>query len=73
MRPESGVLLIFVGFVLIMISLVQNSGSGVGFGGVIMIGPIPIVFGSSPELALVSIVMTLAVMLLSLFMFRRRF
>ena len=73
MRPESGVLLIFIGFVLIMISLVQNSGSGVGFGGVIMIGPIPIVFGSSPELALVSIVMTLAVMLLSLFMFRRRF
>jgi uncharacterized protein (TIGR00304 family) len=73
MRPEIGVLLIVVGFILVMISLVQTSGMGIGFGGVVMIGPIPIVFGSSPELALVSIAMTLAVMLLSLFMFRRRF
>ncbi len=77
MRRDLGVLLIATGFLLVIISLVQNimqssSGQGnTGFGGVILIGPIPIVFGSSPAMAIASMLLAIALMIISFFLFRR--
>ena len=77
MRRNIGVLLIAIGFLLVIISLIQTvmQSSSVqgntGFGGVILIGPIPIVFGSSPTMAIISIVTTIALMIISFFLLRR--
>jgi len=43
-----------------------------GFGGVILIGPIPIVFGSSPEMALASMLLALLILSFSYLLMRRR-
>lgn len=45
--------LVFAGFILLMmgLSLITLSSANVEYGGIILIGPIPIVFGSSSELA----------------------
>jgi uncharacterized protein (TIGR00304 family) len=43
-----------------------------GFGGVILIGPIPIVFGSSPQMAMGSMIMALVLMLAAFLLFRGR-
>jgi len=72
-----GWLLLAAGLVFVMVSFMQSSpgGSGQemeGFGGVILIGPIPIVFGSSPEMALASMLLALLIVVLSLFLMRRR-
>ncbi|WP_342305885.1 DUF131 domain-containing protein [Methanolobus sp. ZRKC5] len=46
-----GFTLIILGFVLVFVGLLVSAFSGAGeFGGVILIGPIPIAFGSSPEI-----------------------
>ncbi len=48
-----GFTLIILGFVLVFVGLLVSAFSGAGeFGGVILIGPIPIAFGSSPEITL---------------------
>ncbi len=78
MRQDIGVLLIVAGFLLVIISLSQTAmqsslgESNTGFGGVILIGPIPIVFGSSPVMAIASMFMAIALMIISFFLFRRR-
>ncbi len=77
MRRDIGVLLIAAGFMLVVISLIQTAmqsspgQSSTGFGGVIMIGPIPIVFGSSPQMAIASMLISMALMVISFFLFRR--
>ena len=77
MRRNIGVLLIAIGFLLVILSIVQiaiqsSSGHGnTGFGGVILIGPIPIVFGSSPAMAIATILMATALMIISFLLFRR--
>jgi len=43
--PFIGLLLIFIGFILIFIGILKM-GSGAKGGGIILIGPIPIVWGS---------------------------
>jgi uncharacterized protein (TIGR00304 family) len=72
-----GWLLLAAGLVFVMVSFMQSSpgGSGQemgGFGGVILIGPIPIVFGSSPEMALGSMLLALLILSLSYLLMRRR-
>ncbi|WP_321419111.1 DUF131 domain-containing protein [uncultured Methanomethylovorans sp.] len=42
-----GILLLFSGFLL---SAMQNGSGNGDFGGLVLIGPIPIAFGSSPEI-----------------------
>ncbi|MGB3907552.1 MAG: DUF131 domain-containing protein [Methanomethylovorans sp.] len=43
-----GILLLFVG---VFISIMMHSGScNVGLGGIILIGPVPIAFGCSPQI-----------------------
>ncbi|NPA47407.1 MAG: DUF131 domain-containing protein [Thermococci archaeon] len=63
----AGLLLVLIGFMLIFVGTVIGSeGSGAETGGVIMIGPIPIVFGTSRRMAVGA--MVLAVLLMALWL-----
>jgi uncharacterized membrane protein len=72
-----GVAIIVVGFLVVALGAVGSGGS-VSSGGFILIGPIPIVFGSGPHsgmLAVIGLVATVAmvgVYLLSFFVWRSR-
>ncbi len=47
-----GVALVFLGSLLVLAGVLISSFSGNGeFGGLILIGPIPIAFGSSPDIS----------------------
>jgi uncharacterized membrane protein len=73
MGREWGWLLIAVGIFLIATSFLQAPGQvSSGFGWVLLIGPIPIVFGSSPEMAVAAMILALALMVLSVLLFWRR-
>lgn len=69
-----GVALVFVGIAVIVVASVFLGGSG-SVGGVILIGPIPIVFGAGPDagwLIGVSIILTAVSIVLFLIMNRRQ-
>jgi uncharacterized membrane protein len=68
-----GLLLMFLGIVVISIGLILASGSGGGGGlGVIIIGPLPIIIKSDPGTVLgISLVVLLAFILLLLYLIRR--
>ena len=57
-----GILLILIGFAAVFIGMLLSARK-TDFGGLIMIGPIPIVFGTSPEITLVAMVIGLIMML----------
>ncbi len=60
-----GAILVAAGLMLVLLFFIQAAMQGnASYGGVILIGPIPIVFGSSPQMALAS--MFLAIMLMAL-------
>ncbi len=67
---KSGIVLILVGSVLVLIGAVLSA-SNAAFGGLIMIGPIPIAFGSSPEITMVAMVIGLLLMLMFFILGRR--
>jgi uncharacterized membrane protein len=69
-----GVALVFVGIAVIIVASVFLGGSG-SVGGVILIGPIPIVFGAGPDagwLIGVSIILTAVSVVLFLIMNKRQ-
>jgi len=62
-----GVVLVFLGLTLVMVSMVgsgRKGNSGVKGGGVVLIGPIPIVFGSDAKWAVIAIVLSILLILL---------
>ena len=66
-----GIFLIMIGIFLLLVSLIRAGGEGKAeAGGVVIIGPVPIVFGSSQRVAAVTlalaIVLTALVLLLYL-------
>jgi uncharacterized membrane protein len=71
-----GVAIIFVGFLVVALGASVGSGGSSSSGGFILIGPIPIVFGSGlgsgtlADVALVVTVAMVAVYLLSFFLLR---
>ena len=68
-----GITLVFVGIAVLVVASVVLGGSG-SVGGVILIGPIPIVFGAGPDatwLIAVSIILTVVSVVLFLVMNRR--
>jgi uncharacterized membrane protein len=68
-----GITFVFVGIAVLALASVVLGGSG-SVGGVILIGPIPIVFGSGPEAGLliaISIILTVVSVVLFLIMNRR--
>ena len=64
-----GILLIFIGTALQSSS--NNSKSEVHAGGVILIGPIPIIFGNDKGLLLFGVIGAIILMVLSYFLFYR--
>lgn len=68
-----GFLIVLVGFTLLIIAAVLSSEGSVNFGGFILIGPIPIVFGAGPEapwLVLFAIILTVLSVIMFLIMRR---
>lgn len=75
----SGFLIIFIGIVLIIVgSILQASrvandeDSAVKTGGVVLIGPIPIIFGSDKRMAITGVLLALILMLVYYILFYRR-
>ncbi|MCD6428216.1 MAG: DUF131 domain-containing protein, partial [Desulfurococcales archaeon] len=73
-----GMVLIFVGFIMIMLSLILSyakplpSGRGeakVSGGGVVIVGPVPIVFGTDKRAALAAAVVGAILTIIVLFVF----
>lgn len=58
-----GISLILLGFALVFIGAILSA-KDTAFGGLIMIGPIPIAFGSSPEITVIAMVIALLLMLM---------
>jgi uncharacterized membrane protein len=68
-----GITLVFVGIVVLVVASLVLGGSG-SIGGVILIGPIPIVFGAGPDagwLITISIILTVVSVVLFLVSNRR--
>lgn len=63
-----GIIMLFAGFFL---SGMQNSSGSEEFGGLVLIGPIPIAFGSSPEITTTMIYAGLFMFLIYLFIRRK--
>ena len=64
-----GILMIFIGTALQ--SLSNDSKTEVHTGGVILIGPIPIIFGNDKTLVLYGVIFAVILMVLSYFLFYR--
>lgn len=68
---ELGILLIFIGFFIMMLAIALSvKESKVEGGGVVLIGPIPIVFGTSKDMVKI-ILLILLVILLALILMGR--
>ena len=67
---KTGIYLILAGFVLIFIGTIISARNP-SFGGMILIGPVPVVFGTSPWITMTAMVFGLIIMLL-FFMTGRR-
>jgi uncharacterized protein (TIGR00304 family) len=67
----AGILVIFVGLVVLLVGVFQDGRrdgqSRLKGGGVIMIGPIPIIFGSDMKWASIAIILAIVLLLLVLF------
>ncbi len=59
-----GVLAMFLGVILIILGLIGSSDSRVEGGGVIIIGPVPIVFGSTQKISIILLVLAIVLTLL---------
>jgi len=71
MRRAIGGALLAAGVILVAISIYQAALQGnAGYGGVLLIGPIPIVFGSSPEMAMLSMLLSFGLIAFSFLLFR---
>ncbi len=67
-----GITLVFIGVAVLVVVSVVLGGSG-SFGGVIFIGPIPIVFGAGPDAAwLIAVSVILSVISIILFLVMKR-
>ncbi|MDI9617023.1 MAG: DUF131 domain-containing protein [Methanothrix sp.] len=63
--------LILIGIFVTIMSLLSIDLGESEFGGVILIGPIPIVFGSTPSMAFAAMILAIALMLISIALWRR--
>ena len=66
-----GVLLVMIGFLLIFLSMVRERKIETEAGGIVLIGPIPIVFGTSERIVILTLV--LVVIILSILLIFRIF
>jgi uncharacterized membrane protein len=67
-----GVAMIFIGFIVVAAGALTGTGGSGSTGGFILIGPIPIFFGSGPEsgtLAVLGVVITVVMLAVYIFAF----
>jgi uncharacterized protein (TIGR00304 family) len=72
----AGIAVIFIGIILIFVGTILQSSSsqkseGIQTAGVVMIGPIPIIFGNDKGLVTVGVIFTVILMVLSYILFYR--
>lgn len=67
---KPGVILILIGYALVFIGMLFSA-QNAAFGGLIMIGPVPIVFGTSPGITVVAMVTGFLLMLVYFILWRR--
>lgn len=65
-----GLALILAGFALVFIGFILSARNA-NFAGLVMIGPVPIAFGSSPGITLIAMVIGLLMMLAYFMLWRR--
>jgi uncharacterized membrane protein len=66
--------MMFVGLMLVAIAVIVSQGGSTSFGGIILIGPVPIVFGAGPGaqwLILFAIILTVLSVIMFLILRRR--
>lgn len=63
--------LIILGFILLSFGIFSDSDSDMAFGGLVMIGPIPIAFGSSPYMTALSMIAGIVLMMLYFTMWKK--
>jgi uncharacterized protein (TIGR00304 family) len=56
-----GIYLVLIGFALVLIGTLLSA-RNTSFGGLVMIGPIPLAFGTSPEITVIAMVIGLLLM-----------
>jgi uncharacterized protein (TIGR00304 family) len=71
MRRETAAAAVILGHMILpaIVALGSNTDHA-QYGGILMIGPIPIIFGASPQMALISIASALALMIISFLLLR---
>ncbi|AXV38392.1 MAG: TIGR00304 family protein [Methanobacterium sp. BRmetb2] len=73
----AGVVVIFIGMILIFVGTALQSTNSkdetVKAGGVIMIGPIPIIFGTNKSFTIIAVIFAIILMVISYFLFYRPF
>lgn len=62
-----GIYIILIGFALVLIGMILSM-QNTSFGGLIMIGPIPIAFGTSPEITIIAMLTGLLLIILYFFL-----
>lgn len=76
----AGILVIFIGFILLFVGTAMQGTTGsqqtakttdVKTGGVILIGPIPIIFGNDKGMVITGVVMAIIIMILAYLLFYR--
>jgi len=67
---RSAIALILIGFAMVFAGTVLSSQKA-NIGGLIMIGPIPIAFGTSPEFTVIAMLIGLVLMVLMFFLGRK--
>ena len=66
---QMGVILVFAGFGILIVSMFtrrSKEGGGVQGGGVVMMGPIPIIFGTDAKWASIAIVLAIVLVLVTI-------
>jgi uncharacterized membrane protein len=69
-----GIIMVFVGIAIIIVAAALSAGGSTGFGGVVFIGPFPIVFGagqSASWLILIGIILAAVTVILFIVMNKR--
>ena len=72
----AGIIVVFVGIILIFVGSISQSTSKnteVHTGGIILIGPIPIIFGNDKSLIITGIIFAIVIMVLYYILFYRGF
>ena len=67
---KTGTILIIIGFTVVFIGIVFSEQKA-NIGGLVMIGPIPIAFGTSPEFTIIAMILGILLMILFFVIGRR--